>query len=405
MSNEIIEAIKKIIEFVNTKPSPAKSSKYAAIKVFQEFEDFLALTEQEFTEDKALYWAEMQSASHTHGAYYRHNICMLIDYLHGIPLEHNKIYGSTLERHLNISEEWNEALTKYLQELKRELKAADTIQFSKSASMHFIKYVEAFQCYSPKQLTRAICNEVNQKFEFCSTLESKKAYLYKVRLFIRFLQREYDVNPVMEYSIITRIRIPHKLVTVLEPEQTLEISNHRESSTQLEARDYAMVMLARYLGLRERDICFLKFSNIDWKANTIKLVQQKTKVEIILPLIPCVGNALMNYIIKFRPLSNSDYIFVSQKYPHTALSTRGAAYMASRHIITIRPDGQHSGLHIMRRTLASDMLRCNIKHEIVSAALGHTSPESIDPYIRIHAESLMKCSLSTEQFGIPEVLR
>ena len=405
MSNDkIIESVNKVIEFIDTKPS-VKSCKYAAKRVFREMEDYLKLSNLKFTEDIVLNWAEIQSAAHTHGAYYRHYICMLIDTLHDIPLEHNKIYPPVSRVELGISNEWKEALNKYLQELKRELKASDTIRFSKSASLHFIRYVEEMDCHSPSQLTQAICFKVNQKFEFCSTLESKRAFLYKTRLFIRFLQREYKILPVMEYSINTHIRLPQKLVTVLQPEQSLEILSHKEASSALESRDYAMIMLARYLGVRERDICSLKFSNIDWKANTIEFVQHKTKVEIILPLIPCVGNALMNYIIKFRPVSDSEYVFLSQKYPHPSLVTRGAAYCASRHIITKRPEGQHAGLHIMRRTLASDMMKYNIKHELISSTLGHTCMDSIKPYVRIHEGSLRKCSLSTELFGIPEVLK
>ena len=402
MSNEIIEAIKHVIEFVDTKPA-AKSCKCAVRRVFHEFEEYMGISNHEFSEDIALNWAEIQSVSHTHGAYYRHNICMLIDYLHEIPLEHNKIYKCTPPP--NISSSWSDVLNKYLHEQKAELKASDTIRFSKMACIHFIQYVEGKGCFHPSELTYELCFGVNDAFEFCSTQESKRAYLYKVRMFIRFLQREYNISSSMEYSINTHMRVPYKLVSILTPEQSQSIQEHREADNAKESRAYAITVLARYLGIRTRDICYLKFSDIDWKNNTIRIIQQKTKSEIVLPLIPCVGNALMRYIIKFRPLSKSEYIFVSHKYPHTHLLSRTTMYVASKEIIKYRPEGQSGGLHIMRRTLASDMLRYNVKHEIVSAALGHTCTESIDPYIRIHAESLMKCSLTTEQFGIPEVLR
>ena len=49
-------------------------------------------------------------------------------------------------------------------------------------------------------------------------------------------------------------------------------------------RDYAILVLAAYLGLRASDIARLRFENLHWDENTINLRQYKTDKNISLPL-------------------------------------------------------------------------------------------------------------------------
>ncbi len=74
-------------------------------------------------------------------------------------------------------------------------------------------------------------------------------------------------------------------------------------------RDYAILVLAAYLGLRASDIARLRFENLHWDQNTIILRQYKTGKNITLPLLPVVGNALLDYIQYGRPKSDEQYIF------------------------------------------------------------------------------------------------
>ena len=55
-----------------------------------------------------------------------------------------------------------------------------------------------------------------------------------------------------------------------------------------------MLLLASRLGLRASDIANLKFSNIDWDKNEIKLTQYMTGHPITLPLLNDVGNAIID---------------------------------------------------------------------------------------------------------------
>ena len=75
-------------------------------------------------------------------------------------------------------------------------------------------------------------------------------------------------------------------------------------------RDRCIILIALELGLRESDIILLKFEEIDWEADQIHFIQKKTGKEITVPLLPDIGNALMDYILHERPNHCDDYPFV-----------------------------------------------------------------------------------------------
>lgn len=88
-------------------------------------------------------------------------------------------------------------------------------------------------------------------------------------------------------------------------------------------RTKAMMRLALRLGLRDIDICSLRFSQIDWKNDQIVLEQEKTGVTLYLPLLEDVGNAIMDYIMKERPESahRCPYVFVREQAPFKKLES------------------------------------------------------------------------------------
>jgi integrase len=87
-------------------------------------------------------------------------------------------------------------------------------------------------------------------------------------------------------------------------------------------RDRAMVMLALCLGLRCSDITSLRFKDIDWEHDCLTITQKKTGVEITLPLLPDVGNALMDYILYARPSIGCEYVFIQACAPYGPVVSR-----------------------------------------------------------------------------------
>lgn len=57
-----------------------------------------------------------------------------------------------------------------------------------------------------------------------------------------------------------------------------------------------MLLLAILLGMRAGDICALKFKNLDWHQKLITYTQQKTQKVNTLPLLPVIGEAIIDYL-------------------------------------------------------------------------------------------------------------
>jgi integrase len=160
-------------------------------------------------------------------------------------------------------------------------------------------------------------------------------------------------------------------------------------------RDYAILVLAAYLGLRASDIARLRFENLHWDENTINLRQYKTDKNISLPLLPVVGNALLDYIQYGRPKSDDQYIFLLVISPFPPVRPQTIACMINRRFSYAgfkSTDRKHGG-HALRHSLVKELLNNKQSLPVISEVLGHKNTNSTRHYIRIDTESLGQCAL------------
>ena len=160
-------------------------------------------------------------------------------------------------------------------------------------------------------------------------------------------------------------------------------------------RDYAILVLAAYLGLRASDIARLRFENLHWEENTINLRQYKTDKNISLPLLPVVGNALLDYIQYGRPKSDDQYIFLLVISPFPPVRPQTIACMINRRFSYAglkSTDRKHGG-HALRHSLVKELLNNKQSLPVISEVLGHKNTNSTRHYIRIDTESLGQCAL------------
>lgn len=168
-------------------------------------------------------------------------------------------------------------------------------------------------------------------------------------------------------------------------------------------RDTAIILLARKLGLRSCDICGLKFSQIDWENDRIRLNQQKTGEPVVLPLLPEVGNAIFEYIRDERPKRDDGYpfVFLRTQAPFTRITR---LYEISDRFIKQsgieQKNGSQRGMHLYRRTLVNRLLLDEVPHQIITDTLGHTSKEADKPYIPMEEAMLRECALDLGEIGI-----
>jgi len=163
-----------------------------------------------------------------------------------------------------------------------------------------------------------------------------------------------------------------------------------------------MLLLALRTGLRSIDIVNLKLSDIHWKNNTIEIVQEKTGIPLILPLLAEVGNAIADYILYGRPPSELPYIFLRSLAPHRKLAGRASCYGISCKLMKAagirQTNNDRKGFHILRHSLAAKLLSKETPLPIISSILGHRDKDSTMIYLSTDLVHLRTCALGL--FGI-----
>jgi integrase len=178
-----------------------------------------------------------------------------------------------------------------------------------------------------------------------------------------------------------------------------------DSENLLTLRDKATAVLALFTGMRVCDIVGLTLYSIDWNKDLIYIRQQKTDHPLELPLTAVVGNAIYDYLRSERPHSESKYIFVSQLKPYDRLNSRSLGRGAARLMKAAgirQSKGDRKGFHIFRHHFATTLLGNGVPRPVISKTLGHTSPNSLEPYLSADFPHLKECAFSIERFPVPK---
>ena len=297
-----------------------------------------------------------------------------------------------------ISEEYTALLETYLQFLKAEGMAQATIVFSDRVCRMFLLYLEQSDIWDLQNLTPTKVKEFFTRPCMSERIsEGIRAYAYRLRKFLSYATDEQLTNCQIPLSVPTDCAKHMKIVTTISKKAESRLLSKEKLSTPLGKRDYAMILLALRLGLRSSDVLNLKLSDVDWTNNTLSLVQQKTGEPLTLPLLPEVGNALAAYILNGRPASSSPNIFLRTVAPFTKV-TRSVCYEST--VRNLKPDlnreNERHGLHILRRTRASQMLADGISSSMIASFLGHRNMRSIDVYLSTDHANLRDCALTLE---------
>ena len=197
-----------------------------------------------------------------------------------------------------------------------------------------------------------------------------------------------------------------KNINFLKPNEIEKIKSVLNSqNTDINYRDKAIVMILLYTGLRGCDVANLKLTDINWNSEILTITQNKTGVELQLPLLPHVGNAIYEYIKNERQNSKLINVFLRKDADlPIAKSTVDIAVNKVMDKAGIRMEkGNRRGTHIFRYHLATFLLENNVPQPIITETLGHSSPKSMEPYLNADFTHLKECSLPIDIFNRLEV--
>ena len=235
-----------------------------------------------------------------------------------------------------------------------------------------------------------------------STKASPRMSIQVLRGFFRYLHTKRILGT--DFSIMiprSKYKSQPKLPSTYSKEEVEKLIASVERSSFMGRRDYAIILLAARLGLRNSDIANLKFENISWEQNMIRLFQYKTDKEIELPLLPEVGNAIIDYLKYSRQHSEEPFVFLTSRSPIKSLTIMGVTSLVQRAFTRAGIDtkNKHHGPHALRHSLASRLLEQQTMLPVISEVLGHKNTESTKFYIRVDLTSMRQCALD-----VPAVL-
>lgn len=181
-------------------------------------------------------------------------------------------------------------------------------------------------------------------------------------------------------------------------DEVSKILSSIDRGNALGKRNYAMVLLGARYGLRISDIISLKLSNLDFENNRINITQQKTGKPLTLDILPDVGWALIDYLKNGRPDVECESVFLRHTHPYTAFA-RGSAmqYMHRQYALSAgiwkAETKKHCSFHMLRYSLASDLIQQGVSLTTISGILGHSELNVTTLYAQLDIPQLKACAL------------
>lgn len=295
----------------------------------------------------------------------------------------------------NVPAKYAGLLEKYLEHCKRNGGSEGTNRVKRAKLRQFLCFLDGRRI--------AISNLTSSDLsDFMTTLSGYRRATIHVsssvlRDFLRYLN-ESDVIAADLSSAIPwpKIYAEETIPETWTQEEVRQLLASIDRSNAIGKRDYAMLLLAIILGMRAGDICALKFKDLDWHQKLITYTQQKTGKVNTLPLLPAIGDAIIDYLKHGRLESDSDHVFIRHVHPYgefqssTALSGNLKRYMRQAGLTPTKRKRAHS----LRHTLASSLLQNGTPLMTISNILGHHAPQTTVGYLKVNIPALRKCALS-----------
>ena len=223
-----------------------------------------------------------------------------------------------------------------------------------------------------------------------------------IRQFLRFLLMRRMIKKDLSV-VLPKVRVPRDatIPSVWDDGLVTRLLEVVDRSSPRGKRDYAILLLACRLGLRLSDIRTLTLDALRWDDGVIEIGQQKTGAAYRLPLIEEVGEALIDYLKCGRPHSDHREVFLLARSPFGPFSRDNHLYYIVSHWrelagIQFR-SRQHAGLHSLRHTLATQLLKNETPIHVIAEILGHASVNSTLIYAKADVEALRQAALDTEE--------
>ena len=221
-----------------------------------------------------------------------------------------------------------------------------------------------------------------------------KATVSALRAFLRFLLQRGAIQTDLARTLpgVAGWRLSH-LPKSLPPEQVERLLACCDRSTPTGKRDYAILLLLARLGLRGGEVVAITLEDLDWERGEIVVRGKGQRLER-LPLPADVGAALACYLCEVRPACATRRVFIRMKAPQQGLAGPVALCCIVRRALgRAGLDPEFKGAHLLRHSLATDLLRRGASLREIGQLLRHRQPTTTQIYAKVDIAALRGIAL------------
>ncbi|MCM1345414.1 MAG: tyrosine-type recombinase/integrase [Muribaculaceae bacterium] len=235
------------------------------------------------------------------------------------------------------------------------------------------------------------------QFKSTENKSSMDSVLYFLRKLLLFLSDNgiYTVNPAIASYKAAACR--RKVLPAFENSEIEALLNAPDRSKPAGKRDYAILILASFTGIRAIDIANLTFENIRKGEGAIAFSQHKTARANAVPVNKKVMDALYDYIANARPESPLPYIFLTMHRPYRKLNDCSSVRsIFNRHFRASgleKTSGDGKSFHAFRRTVGKWLLESSADAQMISQVLGQHDRDVLKRYLPLSPDTLRECAL------------
>jgi len=180
-----------------------------------------------------------------------------------------------------------------------------------------------------------------------------------------------------------------ELPRYLEAAEVKKLLRSCDRRQKVGRRDYAVLVLLARLGLRASEVANLELHDIDWEAGEL-IVRGKGNRMDRMPLLQEVGKAVADYLKRGRPRCSTRRVFVHCKAPYVGFSSppNAVSSIVKRAVGRAGLNPQNHGAHLLRHSLATNLLRSGASLTQIGQVLRHQQTQTTEIYAKVDVNAL-----------------
>ncbi|MGD9924984.1 MAG: tyrosine-type recombinase/integrase [Pseudorhodoplanes sp.] len=190
----------------------------------------------------------------------------------------------------------------------------------------------------------------------------------------------------------------------LSPDEVETVLASVRANPRRGARDYAMLLLMARLRLRALEVMAIQLDDIDWRAGEL-LVRGKGQRHDRLPIPTDVGEAISKYLREDRTSATTRTLFVTLRAPNRSFKDSQVVNDILKEAFAatgVKPPTPYVGSHVLRHSLATNMVRAGASLEEIGDLLRHRSRATTMIYAKLYTDGLRSIA---QPWPVAEVAR